>query len=85
VACLIASANPRRPIVESLQPAPNLKTMAASSAFQLPSQFHHSTPEIRFAKRTRRRARICKIEAATVLSAFQASLPIKGHWKFSLK
>jgi hypothetical protein len=25
------------------------------------------------------------VEAATALSAFQASLPIKGHWKFSWK
>ena len=25
------------------------------------------------------------VQAATALSAFQASLPIKGHWKFSWK
>jgi hypothetical protein len=61
--CLIGGANLRRLIAESLQPALNLKTMAANSAFQLLSQFYPSMPEARHAtaKRTRRCARICRI------------------------
>jgi len=58
--CLIAGANLRRSIAEFLQPALNLRTTADSSAFQLPSQFYPSTPEIRSAKRTRRPPRICR-------------------------
>jgi len=46
---MIAGANLRRPIAESLQLALNLKTMAASYALQFPSQFYPSMPEIRHA------------------------------------